>query len=62
LGALAATAVTILFLALTSAHHTLPANSTTHTQPPSTNAMPIQNRGPVLDPRTGHTHGGFAPQ
>jgi hypothetical protein len=67
LGALVAIAVTILFLALISAHHTVRANSTMHTQPPSTNAAPIQNRGtagchPVLDPRTGQIHGGCAPQ
>jgi hypothetical protein len=67
LGALVAIAVTILFLALTSAHHTLPANSTMHTEPPSTNAAPNQNRGtaqchPVLDPSTGQMHGGCAPQ
>jgi hypothetical protein len=67
LGALVAIAVTILFLALTSAGYTVRATSTIHTSSPSTHHMaPIQHRGtvachPELDPLTRQTHGGCPP-
>ncbi|HEY2651069.1 MAG TPA: hypothetical protein VGI50_04040 [Solirubrobacteraceae bacterium] len=61
--ALVAIAVTILFLAAPGAHHSVLANSTTHT---SVSPPPIQHRHTggchaVLDPLTGQMHGGCPP-
>jgi hypothetical protein len=67
LGALVAIAITILFLAFTSAQQTVHVNSTAHHHPTPAHAKPNHHprRGgcrAVLDPMTGQMHGGCPPE